>query len=394
MKFKDLIDKYDKGKASDEEKILIEEELEKYEAIEEYFAERLDMDFMSIEENEDRKEDTINLKRSVNNRLRKVVFKSLALFTISLIGIFFVLSPIIGSFYYNPAKVSVGKENRNIEFDLKALTDLNLPGYKFASSVNIDNLGFGVYDILFFRRNLYTQENKNISLKIKRDNRSDTSENSFREMYINFMSIRHPDTIKSQQIIDQKERVVNHIKKLSPVSYTSTYLTFEEDLTMDELREIQFNYPDIDFVWAGIRTSTPGEPVNNITGFGLDFNGDPVAFDNPDEEKYPAFNFLDWVVNNNEKSSETSLWTKGYELHYTSLLKYMVDRKEAVDVFFYNNLKTEYYQSSLNYIEENGVKTFGILVYANAEDIIELIENEAIKTVELDQVMASRRYVH
>lgn len=60
---------------------------------------------------------------------------------------------------------------------------------------------------------------------------------------------------------------------------------------------------------------------------------------------------------------------------------------------FFNILNTEYYQSALGYVEENGVKTFGLLVYANAENIIELIENEKIKTVELDQVMASKRYI-
>ena len=331
MKYKDLFDKYKQGKASEEEIILIEKELEKYEAIEEYINEKLVMDFMSIEDNEDRKKDTIILKKSVNSRLRKAVFKSLTIFLIGILAIFFVLSPIIGSFYYNPTEISIGQKTGNIEFDLKALTDLNFPGYKVASSVMIDSLGFGVYDVLFFRRNLYTEENKNISLRIKRNNRSETSEDSFRESYINFTSIRHADSIKPEQIIAQKDRVVNHIKKLSPVSYTSTYLTFEEDLNMDELREMQFKYPEVDFIWAGIRTSTPGEPINNLTGFSMYYSGDPVAFDNPDKEKYPAFNFLDWVVSNNEKSSETSLWAKAYEIHYTSLLKYMIDRKEAVD---------------------------------------------------------------
>lgn len=391
MKFKDLLDKYKNGIASDEEKMLIEEELEKYEIIEEYLTEKLDMDFISLEKDEGQIEDTIEIKRSVNNRLRKAVFKTLTLFIISIVAIFFVLSPILGSFYYNPTKVSVGEKNANIEFDLKALTDLNLPGFKVSSNVNIHSLGFGVYDIWFYRRNLYTQENNNISFRIKRDKRSDTSENSFREMYINFMSIRHADSIKDEQIINQKERVFNHIKELSPVSYTSTYLTFEEDLTMNELQELQFKYSDVDFIWSAVRTSNPGEPVNNITGFGLDFDGGPVAFDNPDEEKYPAFNFLDWTLG---QSGNTSIWAEGYELHYKSLLKYMIDREEAVNVLFYNNLKTEYYQSSLNYVEEHGVKTFGILAYATAQDIIELIKNESIKTIELDQVTASRRYIH
>lgn len=46
------------------------------------------------------------------------------------------------------------------------------------------------------------------------------------------------------------------------------------------------------------------------------------------------------------------------------------------------------------YVETQGIKTFVVLVYANAEDLIKLVENESIKTIELDQVMASKRYLH
>lgn len=391
MKFKDLIHKYKEGRATEEEIKIVEEELEKYEAIEDYYSEEVDMDFTRLEKSEDPTEDSINLKKSVNIRLRKAVLKSLAIFTLVILGLFFILSPIIGSFYYNPAKLSVGENNSDMEFDLMALTDLNLPGYKLSSNVMTDSLGFGVYDVSFYRRDTYTEENKNISLRIKRGNRSETSENSFTESYINFMTIRNPDIISPKQINNQRKRVVDHIKKLSPVAYTSSYITFEEDLSMDRLRELEYKYPDIKIAWAGIRTSEPEQAAANLTGFSLEFE---AGSDNPDKEKYPAFNFLDWTLGKSEQSSTSSIWAEGYELHYKSLLKYLIDRKEAVDTLFYNNLKTDYYQESLDYVEENGVKTYGVLVYANAEDLMEVIENEAIRTIELDRAMASKRYIH
>lgn len=394
MKFKNLVEKYKKGIATDEEKSIVEEELEKHEVIEDYINEKLDMDFILQEKSEDRIEDSINLKKSVNNRLRKATLKSLAIFTIVIVAVFFILSTIIDSLYYNPGKILTGMKDSNIEFDLEVLTDLNLPGYKLASDVNTEKLGFGAYDISFFRRNTFTEENKNISIKIKRDKLSEASQNSFTEMYINFMSIRDKDRLSDQDIREQKIRVTDHLKKLSPVAYTSSYLTFEEDLSMDELRDIQAKYSDVNFIWAGVRTSNPNEPAKDITGFSLDFTNDRVALNNPDEERYPAFNFLEWVANNGDKSSKRSMWAQSYEIHYKTILKYMIDRKEATDVLFYNNLNTEYYQSSLDYVEENGVNTFGVLVYANAEDTIELIENEEIKTVEIDQVMASKRYIY
>jgi len=76
-------------------------------------------------------------------------------------------------------------------------------------------------------------------------------------------------------------------------------------------------------------------------------------------------------------------------------LKYMIDRNEATKVLEsdFSNRKLEYYKSALDYAEEHGVKTFGVLIYANAEDIIELVENEPIKLVEINQVLASKGYI-
>ena len=89
----------------------------------------------------------------------------------------------------------------------------------------------------------------------------------------------------------------------------------------------------------------------------------------------------------------THIEPRGYELHFRDLLKYAVDRKDAINVLEHPN-RHEYYEKALNYIEENGVKAYGVLAYAEAKDLIELVENEQILTLELNQVMASKRYIH
>lgn len=71
----------------------------------------------------------------------------------------------------------------------------------------------------------------------------------------------------------------------------------------------------------------------------------------------------------------------------------MIDRKEATDVFDYPN-RIEYYKLALDYAEKHGVKTYGVLVYSNAQDLIQLVENESIKTIELNEVMASKKYIY
>ncbi|MDD2494302.1 MAG: anti sigma factor C-terminal domain-containing protein [Tissierellia bacterium] len=87
------------------------------------------------------------------------------------------------------------------------------------------------------------------------------------------------------------------------------------------------------------------------------------------------------------------LVAQAYELHYKSLLQYVLDREEEVNTIERIPWKNEFYQSALNYAEEHGVKTYGVLVFAEAKNLVELIENEQIKLVEFNQALVSRRNI-
>ena len=83
MKYKELLEKYKNGLATEEEKQIIEQEIEKYEAIEEYLSDIIDNDYADLTELpmiEKNTSETINIKKSVNKRLRKVVLSSVASF--------------------------------------------------------------------------------------------------------------------------------------------------------------------------------------------------------------------------------------------------------------------------------------------------------------------------
>lgn len=394
MIFKELMDRYKNGIASDEEKKLVEEELEKYEAIEDYLAEMIDLNFTSSLVDEQYKEESMKLKRSVNTRLRKVVFTSVAIVMSIVLAVFFIISPLIDSFFYNPTKVTVGDTDYDIDFDMDALTELNLPGYALSSQIHVDKLGFGNYDISYSRTNLFTQETNHVYSKIKRGHNITNHTKFVDDNYFNFTSIRYPDGISSQQIVEQKERVMNHIRQLSPVSYISSWLTFENDMTMEDLHQLKLKYPNVDFVWSGVRTAPHNEGIHDLLGFSMRFGTGILSVDKPDAEKYPAFDILEWLVNPTYDGGEMYLEPKGYELHFKDLLKYLVDRKEAVNVLDKHPRKYEYYKQAFDYVEKHGVKSFGVLVYSEAQDLIELLENEPIKTLELNQVLASKRYIN
>lgn len=391
MKYKELLERYKNGLASEEEKLIIEQDIEKYEAIEEYLSEIIDDEFTDLtelSELEKSKNETTKLKKSVNKRLNRVVLTSVALMLSLLLIVFFIISPLVDSLYYNPAKLTYGKSTADIEFDMSAVTELNMPGYT-VGGVYVEKHGFGTYEIEYNYLNLFSDEFYKVNSKIKRGEIYATQKDVFDDNFI-FFNIKRPHL---ENYTDElKERVLNHLKKLNPVSYVSVGITFENDLTMEELHNLHSKYP-VEFVWAGIRTAAPDEEVMDIIGIQMSHNYS-VYLDDGIEEKYKAFSIMKWLVNPYGSNEEVMpLEAQAYEMHYKSLLQYVIDRKEAVDVIERRPWKDDFYKAALDYAEENGVKTYGVLAYAEAEDLIELIENEQIKLVEFNEAVVSKRNI-
>lgn len=397
MDFKDLLNKYKEGNASAEQIKFVEEELNKHELIQEYLCEGYDITFEKDTFKEDVlkgnvKEETALVKRSVNKRLKKVIVASVSIVFLILFAIFYLISPILNNFYYNPSEKTVGRYNQDLYFDLRAFTELNLPGYTLNNAYS-ESSGFGAYNIYFQRRNLFTGDVKNINAKIKRNVKIGSFEDFFETSYLGFAGITQPGTNESEFLKGQKDRVINHIDELNPVSYISAYITFENDLTMKEFDELNKKYNNkISFKWVGVRIVGKGEPINYLSGFIPEPNDQSVTNDSADKDKYPALQLVDIMMdeNNDNKYNMEVVYTK----HFISLLKYMVDREKAVKVLDENNNKMEYYKDTLNYVENNGVNTYGVLVCGEARDLLEFINNEKVKTIEIDNVSPSKKYIH
>lgn len=394
MKYRELLEQFKKGLVSEEEKLSIEQDIEKYEAIEEYLSDIADDDFVeltklpNIENNTD---ETIKLKKSVNKKLRKVVFTSVGAVIALALVVFFIISPFVDNLYYNPSKVSVGSLDKDIDFDMHVISELNMPGYA-ASSVYVEKHGFGTYETDYFYRNIFTDEDYRINSKIKRGEIYAAHNDIYEENRI-FSDVQHPN--REQRYIDgQKERVLNHVKQLNPVSYVSAGITFDDDLTMEELLNLELKYPNIEFIWAGIRTDSPDKDTMDLIGIQLLSGNRIIPVDNGVEEKYKAFNLLEWIANSvGSGNSSMPLVAQAYELHYKSLLQYVIDREEAVNVIEHRPWKNEFYKSALNYANEHGIKAYGVLVFAEAQDLIKFVKNEQIKLVEFNQAMVSKKNI-
>ena len=162
MNYKDLLKRYSENKVSKEEKILIEDELSKHEAFEEFITEKFDNDFgEKFDFNEDEKE-TIGLKKRVNRKFKGIIIKSVLIIILLYIGIFYGLSGLMNYIYYNPSattqSVKQKYNNSDFEYDIQAYISLNMPGSTSGTFAFEESKGFGNYRVSYDIKDLFTKE--------------------------------------------------------------------------------------------------------------------------------------------------------------------------------------------------------------------------------------------
>ncbi|GEK91656.1 anti sigma factor C-terminal domain-containing protein [Alkalibacterium kapii] len=416
MNFKDVMKRYKEGTASKEEKELVEKELEKYATIEEYYAEELPDEFMNSSETDEEEKlntgsETKNINKVVNRRLRKVILISVLTVILLYVGIFYGLSSIVDQFYFDPTEVTQSDEEdfteTDFNFDMDALISLNMPGYVNGSFTIEESKGFGVYETGYFLKNLFTQDDKLHLVDIKRGQPQNfygnvfdsiprfSINNGFSDVYSPYPEEASDHSVEIKEKFKQRfnNKTVEYMEELNDLSYVSMTIAFKEDLTMKELYQLTEEHPELDFKWAGVRTTEPGtrwrddQPMHLI-GFVPDINAEPSSDMEPDPEKYPLFSLNDvWI---DASGASEDFFPEAYKTHFTSRLKWLKDREEFVEIFDHNAEKTEFYTDALNYVEDNGVETYGVLVYGTAEAFSESIEEIPYDRLVIDEVDSSK----
>lgn len=107
MTFRELLDKYRAGQASEEERALVEAELEKSEAIADYLAEQVE-DALGAAETQAPAREVRHIQKKVNRRLRRTAVWAACIVLAVLLGVRFVVSPLVSSLYYQPNAYTVG----------------------------------------------------------------------------------------------------------------------------------------------------------------------------------------------------------------------------------------------------------------------------------------------
>ncbi|TVP92081.1 anti sigma factor C-terminal domain-containing protein [Alkalibacterium sp.] len=421
MNFKELLQRYKEGTATKEEKVIVETELEKYESIEGYFSEQLHDDlFMKDQAADDTAleevEETLSIKRLVNRKLAKVIMLSVLIVILLYVGIFYGLSNVVDSLYYDPTSVTTYEDQEHtvsdFSFDMKAYVSLNMPGYALSSFTTEESQGFGVYETSYLLRNLYTNDLQRHFVDIHRGARRNFDDGIFShanrfEIWDGFRNIHSPVTGGEEGMSEEHQQgeierkndiTLDYLGEVNPLSYVSITIVFDEDLTMEEFYEMSREFQMLNFNWVGVRTIEPGtswseNQPNHLIGFNPNVNDEPAGNMRPNPEEYPLFNLVDLYQYAPTVSSE-SFFPEAFETHFESRLTYLRDREEFVELFDYNPYKTDFYTHSLDYIEENGINTYGVLVYGTAEDFQEQIDNLPFESLYINDVASAKPNIY
>ena len=170
MRYRELLELYRKKELGEQEREMIEQEIEKHEAISEYLFEREESDTLNFGEDASRREDADPVQKRkedaggdeftkrVNRAIRRAFLKMgaavCAVTLVIVLLILFVLPGVVSQFYYDPGRIvgqdSYGGTTNQMSLDMAVYTELALPG-TYRNNVQVEDRGYGNYDISIYQ---------------------------------------------------------------------------------------------------------------------------------------------------------------------------------------------------------------------------------------------------
>ena len=415
MKYKELLDLYKNGRLSEEESKKLEAEIEKQEAISEYlYPDEEDEEYdKEISETEDRgftrkggktsaKED--EFVKLIRKSIRKAFLKMGAVVTAAVLVIILLMITILPKavdlLYYNPCAAGnysepegVGGYGERFGLDLSIYTELTAP-FNYLDSAEVVSEGYGNYSFSAYKsviRNGETREKyagnirKNritfydpMALESLADNMfewqiNNNDYNDSLTKQLEKFSIKQLKTKENAEKRLGKLRLAlslggdrneskERIDKLSDNRLYRAYITFDKILSYKEAIDFETKY-ELGNSWVGI--------VNDVNG-----NNDILGM-----------NTGIWATSGNSLPKYPYLL--GYEgnakKHYLSLINYLKDNVAFTDMMDnYMDRKTELYRA-LSYVNENGLKVYGMAVKVEKQDLVKLIEDERVFGIGIEE---------
>lgn len=378
MNFREMLERYKNGSATEEEIEYINQEIEKYEVINDYLYDSL-VDDLTVRENTEtfqglqQSEDFIKM---IKNSIRKAFLKmgSIVAIVVLLVVLFVEigLSPIMKQLYYNPGK-EVGTTNQ-MGMDLAIYTNLRVP-FRRRTSVTVTDQGYGNYNICINQNSSYNGVFTDVAGIVNKGKLSLFDPNILKTPPLNAFASNF-DFIESSWAGYSVEESLGRISNLPEDKYYKGYITFNKDMKYKDVSDLLKNY-DYLSAWYGVRVK---ENYNHeLIGFTTDASG--VIIDGWDNEKYPYLYLL-----SNEFIERTDI-RKDEEImtiHFISMLKYMSNQEKFLKML---NDNSSIYESAYQYVEEHGLAIYGCVIRAKKDELLNIYKEPSVYCIWTEELL-------
>ena len=312
------------------------------------------------------------IRKTLKKQNRKNIVISIALVITLLLGTVYGIVPLAESFYLSPMDSNFDQYHTDLTLVLNAYTELFLPGKSV--SVLWGHVGFAEYELYMRLTDAVRGTEQQFKGQLNRGRLGYDMDFYDSETLGLFRSVQFPEVYPQRQINLDNAKARKKLQELPEYVTLEAAVTFPEDLTMAQLlegMEVDFlnSEADLNVIWAAIRTQEPDPKSMHLTS-GVSFTR---TYSNGGiNDLYPQFELTHY------ESTGSTL-----EQHYKSLLKFSSDRMLEGKAVLTWREDNNFYLQALDYVEENGVKSYGCIVTGTPEKLLSLLDSGKILNIQL-----------
>lgn len=392
MKYRELLELYDKKKLPEELQKKVEQDIERQEAISEYLFEKdelceeLHVEYNQGEEHDKTEQFAGMIRKSIRKAFIKMGIITGSIVIVIVCLILFVFPNIVSLFYYDPGK-EIFENTNQMSLDLRVYTELKIPGYVRDNVVVRDN-GYGNYDINIYQDVSYNGKFTNIAGTLNRGNLN---------LYdMNLLNPPQGNVFAWFQVEDWKEQSLREIEAAGKKIYSTSgnreqatealqgleenvkyvfYATLDKMVTYDafiNLKKEKNLYDHWCAVYTGGTIQNLGVQCNLLKSCNLKW----------DIKEYPEL--IVWNQDEETKPLEEKIEnTEVMQTHFESMLRYMGEQESFLNMM---NETAETYKEAAEYIKENGMLIYGYSGIATKEELLKMNEWSEIYAIEVSEL--------
>lgn len=406
MTYREKLELYSQGKLDEQQRIEIEQDLEKQEALADYLFEHQAPpgmeDFFGgtsafgVEEDEESAADQIvkdnsdEITKQINRSIRKAFIKTGVIAAIAAVVltlfVVFALPHIVSAFYYDPGRTSEedlgingGAPIEQFERDLSVYSELMMP--EMGPDITTSSVGFGYGSYVY-----YIDASYGIGLDEHNEEFAERVEHSYRGTIKrdNTVFFDHEELEKMNNTADyfkpsQAETPSVSLQQMDEYRLYYAYVAFEKELPYEQFYAAYVNNQkygtDGSWVWCGVRVvDEENEDRHYNEGFFAATHENYASYQY-DEDRYPM---LAWTADSEELNTEEKAAT-----HLKSMMSYLDDNDSLKNLS--GDLELSHDLFSIDeekaYISENGLHVYGCIYVGDKSHIENIAKAENIRQV-------------